>query len=121
MYSKCQFRPFLENVQDLVVKIVKVTKESMRMKQNKSSQNIIKEDDFYDPLGPDMGALWHPLESIWAFCGSIWSRMDHLQAPSGPLYSSYGSLKGPYGPPWTQIGSFWPLMDTYGPYIGPLY
>jgi hypothetical protein len=65
----------------------------MRTKQNKSSQNIRKEADCsapYDPLGPDMGALWHHLGSLWALCGPLWSRMDHLKAPYGPLWSSYG-------------------------------
>jgi hypothetical protein len=71
------------------------------MKQNKSSQNIRKEDDSsapYDLLGPDMGALWHPLCSLWALCGSLWSHMDHLQAPYGHLWSTYGTHMAPYGP-----------------------
>jgi hypothetical protein len=38
--------------------------ENITMKQDKSSQNIRKENNFsapYDPLGPHMSRLWHPM------------------------------------------------------------
>ena len=134
MFSFCPFRSLLENDQDLWfrVKIEKVIKENVRMKQNKISQNIRTKDDCpspYDSLGLDMGAIWNPLGSLWGLFGPLWSCMDHPQATNGhlwpkqfPLFSLNGSLRVQYAPKWTlmdPMAPLWPLMVAYGPIWAP--
>ena len=74
-------------------------KENMRMKQDKSSQNIRQEDDCsapYDPLLPPMSTLWHPLGPFWTHYGLPIAPYGPL---IGPLWTIYRPPMAPYGPP----------------------
>ena len=112
MFSSCPFHSLLENGQDLWfwVKIEKVMKVNVRMRQNKISQNIRKKDACltpYDSLLPVIGALKTLLGSKWSLCDTKYSCMDHLKGSNGPLWPNMappGLHTAPQGSDMNHVG-----------------
>ena len=133
MFSSFPFRSLLENVQDLWfwVKIEKVMKENVRMRQNKTSQNIRKKRYPFIPIwfptaryGCHIEPFGHLMKSLRPHV-FLYGPPTGLQWPPlaqyGHLWSSYDSLRVRYDPIWTQMSPFWLFMYTCRPYIGIFY
>ena len=123
IFSICPFRSLLENVQDLWfwVKIEKVMKENMGMTQNKTSQNIRKEDERSAIRFP-MAPYGCHMEVLWLLTRSLWPPLVLYGPPTDPLWLPLSQIGPSLVFKWTLMdpsAPLWPLLVAYGPFWAP--